>query len=424
MLMYTSCGWFFDEPTGPETVQVLQYAARAVQLSDQFGGEREEQFLKRLESVRSNTPEVSNGREIYERFVRPAMLDLLGVAAHYAISSLFDGYHRRDSVYCYRAQLQEVQIFENGRTRLAIGRARITSRITHARLKFIFAVLYFGDHTLRAGIRPCHGEDGFHSFLDQAGSVFSHSELNRCLHIMDEYFGSATYSLKSLFRDERQRIIGQIVDSTLTDMDEVYRRVYHRRAALTNFLSELQVPIPAILRVSAEFVLGNDLRRCLAEEKLDVEHFRKLLDDAQKAGISLAASHVEPAIYQRLNFLLDRWVKKPLDLETVKALSDLVSLARVPPFNVDLWKSQNICYELLLGVSRSNQFTASEVLLAHLRELAERLGIAAELTHISQEQLPFTVRSQAPEHLVDDPKEYAAILSNSSRKPGDEHLPV
>src|SRR5262249_42423316 len=43
MLMYTSCGWFFDEPTGPETLQVLQYAGRAVQLGQQlFGGDREE----------------------------------------------------------------------------------------------------------------------------------------------------------------------------------------------------------------------------------------------------------------------------------------------------------------------------------------------------------------------------------------------
>jgi alpha-amylase/alpha-mannosidase (GH57 family) len=81
MLMYTSCGWFFDEPTGPETVQVLQYAGRAVQLGQQlFGGQREEQFLKRLEAVHSNIPEFGNGRQIYERFVTPAMLDLPGVA--------------------------------------------------------------------------------------------------------------------------------------------------------------------------------------------------------------------------------------------------------------------------------------------------------------------------------------------------------
>jgi alpha-amylase/alpha-mannosidase (GH57 family) len=428
MLMYTSCGWFFDELSGPETVQVLQYAGRAVQSSEQFGGDREEQFLKRLEKVRTNIPEFGNGRNIYERFVRPAMMDLLGVAAHYAISSLFDGYHRRDSVYCYRAHLQEVQISENGRTKLAIGRACITSRITHARLKFIFAVLYFGDHTLRAGIRPCHGEDEFQSFLEQASFAFSHSDLTHCLRIMDEYFRSATYSLKSLFHDERQRIIRQIVNSTLTDMDQVCRQVYERHASLTSFLSELQVPLPAILRVSAEFVLGNAMRRCLAEEKLDFDHIRILLDTARKAGISLGASAVEPAIHQWLNLLLDRWVKKPLDLETIKALGALVSIARVPPFNVDLWTCQNVYYELLRGFSSAKHFPLSHELLVHLRDLGDCLGIAIDLPRISPaeilKELPLSIRSQPPEPSPNDPNDYAAILTSSSEDAEHEHLPL
>jgi hypothetical protein len=36
MLMYTSCGWFFDELSGIETVQVIQYAGRVLQLADQL----------------------------------------------------------------------------------------------------------------------------------------------------------------------------------------------------------------------------------------------------------------------------------------------------------------------------------------------------------------------------------------------------
>ena len=32
MLMFTSCGWFFDDPSGLETTQILRYAARAIEL--------------------------------------------------------------------------------------------------------------------------------------------------------------------------------------------------------------------------------------------------------------------------------------------------------------------------------------------------------------------------------------------------------
>ena len=58
MLMYTSCGWFFDELSGIETVQVLQYAGRVVQLAGEFFGDSiETGFLERLERAKSNLPE-------------------------------------------------------------------------------------------------------------------------------------------------------------------------------------------------------------------------------------------------------------------------------------------------------------------------------------------------------------------------------
>jgi alpha-amylase/alpha-mannosidase (GH57 family) len=39
MLMYTSCGWFFDELSGIETTQVIQYAARTIQIYQELFGE-------------------------------------------------------------------------------------------------------------------------------------------------------------------------------------------------------------------------------------------------------------------------------------------------------------------------------------------------------------------------------------------------
>ena len=49
MLMYTSCGWFFDELSGIETVQIIQYAGRVVQLAEElFDQSMEEAFTQRL----------------------------------------------------------------------------------------------------------------------------------------------------------------------------------------------------------------------------------------------------------------------------------------------------------------------------------------------------------------------------------------
>ncbi len=72
MLMYTSCGWFFDDPGDIETVQILQYAARVIQLaSAHLGADLEEDFLRLLDEVISNDPERGSGRTIWERRVRP-----------------------------------------------------------------------------------------------------------------------------------------------------------------------------------------------------------------------------------------------------------------------------------------------------------------------------------------------------------------
>lgn len=377
MLMYTSCGWFFDEPTGPETVQVLQYAGRAVQLSEQlFGGDREEQFLARLEKVWSNIPEFGNGRSIYEKFVRPAMLDLCGVAAHYAISSLFDGYRDSNSMYCYHAQVQDVYPFEMGRTKLAVGRARITSRTTLGQLQFNFAALHLGGHKLVAGIRPCRDSDGFRSFVEHISVAFSAGDLVRCSVLIDEQFRGDTYSLKSLFRDERQRIVKQVVNSTLADIDEMYAKVHQQHASLVSFLSELHMPMPAILRASAEFVLGNAIQRCLADEKLDIDHIRELLEAATQNATSLVGCGLESALCQRLEIVLDRWVRNPFDLNKLGEVEAIASLAQVPPFHLDLWQAQNVYYELLQGISREQHIQFSGKWLDLFQQVGELLGVA------------------------------------------------
>ena len=73
MLMYTSCGWFFDDPSGLETRQILQYAARTLQICEEvFGDCLEEPFLDRLERAKSNVPESRDGRRIYAELVPPA----------------------------------------------------------------------------------------------------------------------------------------------------------------------------------------------------------------------------------------------------------------------------------------------------------------------------------------------------------------
>jgi alpha-amylase/alpha-mannosidase (GH57 family) len=374
MLMYTSCGWFFDEPTGPETVQVLQYAARAVQLGQQlFAEDREEQFLKRLETVCSNISEFGDGRDIYERFVRPAMLDLPGVAAHYAISSFFDGYRPADTVYAYRADLLDIKISENGKVKLAAGTAHITSQVTHAPFEFNFCVIHAGGHNLRAGI--CGAHNTFAEFVGAACDLLLRADYASCSRLLDQYFRDKIYSLKSMFRDECHRIVGEIVNSTLEDLDTLYGDVYEENSALIGFLRELQMPLPPILRVSSEFVLGNEIRRCLTAESGDIKRVQVLLETAAQYGIPIDSS-IKSVFHQRLDLMMDRWARNPLDPEALSQLERLVALARIAPFEADLWKAQNTFYEVMVAIASLKPSRLGGRLLEESHRLGDGLGIS------------------------------------------------
>jgi alpha-amylase/alpha-mannosidase (GH57 family) len=72
ILMYTSCGWFFNDISGIETVQILKYAGRAIDLMEQLNlPSVRERFLKILAAAKSNRPEIGTAADIYRQLVEP-----------------------------------------------------------------------------------------------------------------------------------------------------------------------------------------------------------------------------------------------------------------------------------------------------------------------------------------------------------------
>lgn len=72
LLMYTSCGWFFNDVSGIETIQILKYAARAIDLMERLDLPYvRDEFLKILSEAESNRPEIGTGADIYRQFVEP-----------------------------------------------------------------------------------------------------------------------------------------------------------------------------------------------------------------------------------------------------------------------------------------------------------------------------------------------------------------
>ncbi len=348
LLMYTSCGWFFDEISGIETVQVLQYAGRVLQLSGElFGDGHEATFLAALEKAPSNLPEVGHGRAVYESYVRPAMIDLSKVGAHYAVSSLFERDEARSSISGFEVGREDFRYFDAGRARLGVGRARISSRITRETSLLTFGVLHFSGHNVNGGVRPYGGEVPYEELVRTVTDSFSRGDLPEVIRQLDAGFGKDIFSLKQLFRDEQRRILDMILATTLEDTEAVLRQSYSRNLPLMRFLDDLATPLPGVLHAIAEFVINSEMARAAQAEDLDRARIGQLLEDAAREKVTLDAPTLEFAFRRRLEAFARRLATEPEDPSALAELEAAVEFLDRLPFRLRLWDVQNIVYELV-----------------------------------------------------------------------------
>jgi alpha-amylase/alpha-mannosidase (GH57 family) len=348
MLMYTSCGWFFDELSGIETVQVIQYAGRVVQLSGEiFNDGTETGLLMRLEQAKSNVPEHRDGRLIYEKFVKPAMVDLLKVGAHYAISSLFEDYNVQDKIYCYTIDRQDYRPTELGKAKMAIGRIQITSDITMNSAAATFGVLTFGDHNLYGGVRYFQGEDAYAAMAWEVTEAFSWTDFPETIRRIDTHFGESTYSLRTLFRDEQRKIIDQLMELALEEVRSDFGRIYASHAPLMRFLKELGVPLPRSFSATAEVVLNLNLRHALLAPDPDFQAIRSFLNEARLLEVPQEGPGLEFSVRKAVERLAEKFQAYPSNLEYLQQLEAAVTLEKELPFPLEVWKVQNIYYEML-----------------------------------------------------------------------------
>jgi alpha-amylase/alpha-mannosidase (GH57 family) len=385
MLMYTSCGWFFDDLSGIETVQGVQYAARVIQLARELGAQAdlEDRFLDRIERAKSNIPEYGDGRAVYDKFVRPAMVDVRKAGAHYAVSSIFDG-SEPGRIYSYSVEPDEYQLLTAGKARLALGRAKVTSTITLDSLQVVFGVTHLGDHNVSGGIREFQSEAAFRATADQITAVFQHGDFAELVRAVDREFGSGVYSLAVLFRDEQRRVVRQILDSVLGDVDIAYRQIYQNHVSLMRFLGSIGIPLPDRLKLAAHMTLNSDLRRALEENEPDLDRIRALVDEAQVAKVEFDAPTLGFTLRQTLERMAGRLAAEPRDYRLLHELDAAVGMARSLPFEVMLWRVQNIYYSLVLAIRQQHPWTgdgnepAARAWMERFRALGEKLAVRVE----------------------------------------------
>ena len=352
-LMYTSCGWFFDDISGIETVQVIAYAARALQLANDLFGQKaakfESAFMTRLKEAESNVPEAGNGARIYNEKVKRLEVGLEQVTAHYAISSVFSTFAEETELFSFRVKRISYDVYTSGRGKLALGRAHIASAITGEQNDFSFAVLHFGDQNITAAVKP-YAESDAKPFEDFAASASDHvlkADFPEVIRMIDRYYGHVDYSLTSLFTDEQRRIMQLILNSTLWDIESSLTSIYEDHASLLHFLSQAGLPKPPALSLAASFAVNAGLRRALESEPIDLATLRSLLQLAKADQVPLEKATLSYIADQRMKRAM---VELQLSAGSLEMLDRALALGRrlgEMPFDLNLWQAQNIWYEIL-----------------------------------------------------------------------------
>ena len=426
-LMYTSCGWFFDEISGIETVQIIAYAGRVLQLADKLFGEPgkalEAEFLDKLSEARSNVPEIGTGAEVYRRYVAGMSVGLEEVGAHYAISSVFRTYPEDGVLFCYDVHRDGQEVFASGRGRVAIGRASIQSRTTEEAQQFSYAVLHLGDQNLSAAVKPINlrsarfrtqtssqtdARNGlqiaagtspessaqiktdlqteaemeiqtdaeFAALLAGVEQAIRHANLPEVIRLIDRSFGGTAYSLTSLFSDEQHRILRTILDRTVSEIEDSLRKIYEDHASLLHYLTESGVAAPAGLALAANFAVNARLRQVIESDIFNPDEIEVLLSRARTDQVTLDTSLLSYAAAQRMKTAMIR-----LEASTSTGSSNAVPLStalniaetiRSLPLEVNLWQSQNIWNDLLQR-SRGDYWTSE------WKEGFQKLGLALNI---------------------------------------------
>jgi len=360
MLMYTSCGWFFDELSGIETIQVMQYAGRAAQLAGElFGDSIEAGFLERLALAKSNVAEHGDGRRIYEKFISPAKLDLPRVAAHLAVNSLFEEYGRQAEIYGYHADFENQQVTGCGNGRLSLGQATITSTITRESATFSFGALHLGGHKINAGAKDTLDNEAYQTMAKEITEACNRANPRDIVHLLDKHLGVSTYAIKDLFADERRKALDRILNKSLSEVENAYYDVCGNYYPQTSFLADINSPIPRGFQQAANFILSSALRQAVIEESLPAERIRCLLEDAKKWRAELDNEGLSYLFQKTLEKMMGRLAATPEDAALLKEVATAAEMLPTLPFPVDLWKVQSLYYRMLKSVYPEFQKNAS-----------------------------------------------------------------
>jgi alpha-amylase/alpha-mannosidase (GH57 family) len=369
LYMFTSCAWFFDDIAGIEAVQNLRFAERALQLAaDLDGGGWEGGLLEYLEQAQSNQSGEGSGADVWRRHVAPSMVGPRRVVAHAAIRGVMGDEPLPELLYCYRLETLHLQHRHNLGMSLAWGLVKVSHlRLAEAH-QVTFAALHAGGHDFLAFVSPQGEESAVAGLGPDLERPLRLLEKTAIISILEKRVGGSRYTLGDLFLEGRRTLAQAMLGVTMDRYRETARAMYEANRDTMLFLRQISVPLPRVYTALAEAMLTEDLIVGLKENgsrPLPPE-LGELAMQSRSLGLSLTLPALRKALEEALTQDLEGLLQEPGDQSRVRHAGEVLDLATALAIELDLWRPQNLLYQLM-GASEAKPF------LSGLANLARRL---------------------------------------------------
>ncbi len=349
MLMYTSCGWFFSEISGIETTQIMKYALRAIQLASYFTDKNiEEEFLKILSEAKSNIPIFGNGREVFERFVRPSSVSVKQIAALWAISSGYTKYDTESSIYCYNIKKHYYKHSSNGSTSFRTGRIEIESKITLEKNDLFFACLEFSEGEYHCAIKKFDESDNIMEITKKLVNTYNNKPTTEIIRLLDNIFGNEYYTLKDIPIEGRSKILLTSIKDKISKFANTYKDIYSDGKNSILQLISLGIKVPDAYKLSAQYTLSSNFNELFknCDDITDEYLIQKAVEINEEAGLfkveldkaktnKVFSNEIQKAVYKFC---------KNFEMENLTKVLKMFECASKIQLRVDIAEAQNMYF--------------------------------------------------------------------------------
>lgn len=349
MLMYTSCGWFFSEISGIETVQIMKYAARAMQLVARFTNEDfETHFKDILSQAKSNIAEFGTGKDIYERFVKPSVVTAKQIACLWAISSLYQDFEDEEDVYCYTVKRHSYQKVQKGSSNFLVGHIEISSKVTLQKADLMFALMQYAGGDFHCAIKEFSNDAEFNELQTTLIKTFALNPITEIIRTLDEKFGKEYFTLKDIFIEERKKILQILLKDQLEKFGNTYKEMYDQGKGSIYHMQNLGLEIPKEFKISAEYALSHRYNDLLAGsdgfvEDPIVQQIKDINYEAKRMNIDIDKTPSNKNFAKRIITNLNR-LTKSFEIQQADTIIELFEMIEKLDLQIDISEAQNIYY--------------------------------------------------------------------------------